>query len=81
MKTRLHIDRLILKTHGMTPAAAEAAARALGPALANHLGQQATASGAIPTLNVTLPAAAMTSPALMAGHVAKQLSSPARPAL
>lgn len=75
MKTRLHIDRLVLKTSGLAPASAEATARALVPALANHLNQPSSPSGKIPALKVTVPASVASSPAQLASHVARQISS------
>lgn len=79
MKTRLHIDRLVLKTSGMSPAAAEAAARSIAPALAEQLNEQAAPGGIIPALKVTLPASAAGSPAQMARHIANQISISPRP--
>lgn len=76
MKTRLHVDRLVLRTSGLTPAAASATARALGPALAEQLGQHALSGAVLPSLTVTLPAGAAASPALIARHVASQLNRP-----
>lgn len=79
MKTRLHIDRLVLRTQGFTPAGAEAAARALGPALADQLERHALSGVSRPALSVTLPASAAASPALIARHIADQLKRPAQP--
>jgi len=78
MKTRLHVDRLVLRTTGLSPAAAKAAARALAPALAEQLGRQAIAGGAIPALTVTVPAAVAASPAQLAHHVARKISQAPR---
>lgn len=75
MKTRLHIDRLVLRTQGLTPAAAEAAARALPRALAVHLPPLAgpQLGGPIPALTVT--AARGDSPALIAHAIAARLAN------
>ena len=77
MKTTLRIDRVVLRTRGLTPAAARAAASAIGPALAEGITTQA-ASGSIPLVEVTLPASAANSPAEIARHIATQLSSAPR---
>ncbi len=77
MKTTLRIDRLVLRTRGLAPASARAAANALGPALAESIGTQA-AAGKVSLLNVTVPASAANSPAEIARHVASQLSSAPR---
>jgi hypothetical protein len=77
MKTRLHIDRLVVRTRGLTPAAAKGIAGAIGPALAEGL-QTRVEPGRIPELKVTLPAAAAGSPAHIAEQLAAQLASAPR---
>ena len=77
MKTTLHIDRLVLRTCGLTPAAARAAANNLVPALAEGLAA-ATVPGSIPHLAVTLPASATGSPARIARHLAPSLATAPR---
>lgn len=78
MKTKLQIERLVLRTRGLTPAAAEATARALGPALAEVLPTHLAAAGSVPHLQVTLPAGPAASPAQIARQIATQLSSAPR---
>ena len=46
--SRLHIDRLELDLRGIAPATAEAAARLLGPALAQALAQARKGASAAP---------------------------------
>ena len=77
MKTTLKIDRLVLHTRGLTPAAARATANTIGLALAEGLKTQAT-PGKIENLRVTLPAAVAASPAQIARHLAAQISSAPR---
>jgi hypothetical protein len=77
MTTKLHIDRLVLHTHGLTTAQAQATANAIGPALAAGL-NPTSKPGHIPHLKITLPASAATSPAQIARHLAPQLSSAPR---
>jgi|GEM_PF-4089154 len=78
MKTTLHIDRLVLRTRGLTPSAARATASSIGPALAEGLHTTRSEPGRIPQLKVTLPAAAAGSPAQIAEHLAAQLASAPR---
>ena len=77
MKTTLHIDRVVLRTRGLRPAAARVAAHNIGPALAAGLNADIT-SGSIPHLKVSLPASAAASPAQIARHLSAQLSSAPR---
>lgn len=77
MKTTLHINRIILRTRGLTPAAARAAANNIGPALAEGL-NAGVAPGSIPHLKVSLPASSATSPAQIARHLSVPLSSAPR---
>jgi hypothetical protein len=77
MKTTLRIDRLVLRTRGLTSSEAQAAAKLIVPALAEGLAGP-SASGAIPHVQVTLPASAARAPAEIARHVARAISSTPR---
>lgn len=74
MKTRLRIDRLVLRTQGLTPAAAESAARAIPHALAAHLAPHAQPGAAVSSLTITV--APGDSPAQLARAIATRLAHP-----
>lgn len=82
---RLHIDRLELDLRGIAPATAEAAARALGPLLAQALAAHPpTATASVDRLDAgrlacpTAPAAQDLA-ARIAQHVARSLGPRSRP--
>jgi len=77
MKTRLNIDRIVLRTRGLTPTAARALASSIAPALAQGLNAD-TKPAAIPQLQVTLPASAIHSPAAVSQQLATQLGAASR---
>lgn len=54
MKTRLHIDRLVVRTQGVTPAAAEATARAIPRDLAVQLAPRRPSHVTVPSLTVAV---------------------------
>ncbi|MEW6371122.1 MAG: hypothetical protein AB1584_09310 [Pseudomonadota bacterium] len=72
---RLHIERLELDLRGLDPAAAEAAVRQLGPALARALAAGgATASPAHMLDAGTIASPARPAPDTLAGDIAKSLA-------
>jgi hypothetical protein len=78
-RRRLHIDRLELDLRGVTPAAAEAAARALGPALARLLEADAghiAAKGRIDAGAIATPASP--EPGALAASIAQRIAGSLR---
>jgi hypothetical protein len=72
---RLVIDRLELDLRGLPPAAAEAAARLLGPALAQALTQSRVTPGAAERLDAgRINVAASTQPGALATRMAQHIA-------
>lgn len=78
--SRLHIDRLDLDLHGIAPDAAEATARAIGPALRRELADSPTiAAEARERIDAgRIASAAAPNPSDLATRIARQIAQALR---